>query len=217
MINNETFNILNKCNNLSDAAIKIFGKENYNNRQKIKKLSKNIGFDINVYKERKKKYCLCCSKLLTNTQKKFCSSSCAAKINNQKRKKYRYCLYCGKLLINFQKKFCSNKCQCEFEYKKHIYNWKNKNEIGVIGDYGIAKFIRRYMFEKHNNKCQLCGWKEINPHTNNIPLQIHHIDGNCLNNDEDNLQLLCPNCHSLTETFGSLNKNATRKDKRKRR
>lgn len=24
--------------------------------------------------------------------------------------------------------------------------------------------------------------------------------------DEENLQLLCPNCHSLTETFGNLNK-----------
>lgn len=37
-------------------------------------------------------------------------------------------------------------------------------------------------------------------------LQIHHIDGNHYNNEESNLQLLCPNCHSLTPTFGALNK-----------
>ena len=37
---------------------------------------------------------------------------------------------------------------------------------------------------------------------------IHHIDGNCLNNDESNLQVLCPNCHAMTENFGSRNKNA---------
>ena len=32
---------------------------------------------------------------------------------------------------------------------------------------------------------------------------LPHIDGN---NEESNLQLLCPNCHSLTPTFGALNK-----------
>lgn len=70
------------------------------------------------------------------------------------------------------------------------------------------------MFEKFNNKCQLCGWGIENPFTHKIPLQVHHIDGNCLNNKEDNLQLLCPNCHSLTATFGSLNKNSKRIDRR---
>lgn len=45
-------------------------------------------------------------------------------------------------------------------------------------------------------KCENCGlteWmgKEIN-------LEIHHIDGDRLNNDLSNLQLLCPNCHSNT-------------------
>ena len=28
----------------------------------------------------------------------------------------------------------------------------------------------------------------------------------CTNNKEENLQLFCPNCHSLTETFGNLKK-----------
>lgn len=34
-----------------------------------------------------------------------------------------------------------------------------------------------------------------------IPLQLHHKDGNHNNNNINNLQLLCPNCHSLTDTF----------------
>ena len=49
-----------------------------------------------------------------------------------------------------------------------------------------------------------------NQYSGKVPLQIHHIDGNCLNNKEENLQLLCPNCHSLTETFGNLNKKSKR-------
>ena len=67
----------------------------------------------------------------------------------------------------------------------------------------------KYMFEKFNNSCQKCGWNMKNEYTNLIPLTIHHIDGNCSNNIESNLSLLCPNCHSLTNNFGSRNKNAT--------
>lgn len=60
---------------------------------------------------------------------------------------------------------------------------------------------------KYSCKCQLCGWGKVNPYTNTIPLEIHHINGNYKNNNEDNLQLLCPNCHALTETYKSHNKN----------
>ncbi len=34
-----------------------------------------------------------------------------------------------------------------------------------------------------------------------IPLELHHVDGNNQNNSLDNLQLLCPNCHALTENY----------------
>lgn len=44
--------------------------------------------------------------------------------------------------------------------------------------------------------CQLTEWMGVP-----IPLQLHHIDGNHYNNSLENLQLLCPNCHSLTENF----------------
>jgi DNA-directed RNA polymerase subunit RPC12/RpoP len=36
-------------------------------------------------------------------------------------------------------------------------------------------------------------------------LEIHHIDGNYLNNTIENLQVLCPNCHSLTLNYKALN------------
>ena len=42
-------------------------------------------------------------------------------------------------------------------------------------------------------------------------LQIHHIDGDATNNREENLQVLCPNHHAMTEHFGSRNKNSTRR------
>jgi len=46
-----------------------------------------------------------------------------------------------------------------------------------------------------------------------IPLQIHHINGVHNDNRLENIQLLCPNCHSLTDTYAG--KNANRENKTK--
>ena len=127
-------------------------------------------------------------------------------------KKY-YCLNCGKELhqsSGSSHKFCNNKCQNEYKYKQFIERWKNGEEKGMRGACSTSLYIRKYLLEKYNNKCEKCGWGEVNQFTNTIPLEIHHIDGDCTNNKEENLQLLCPNCHSLTENFGSLNKNSKR-------
>lgn len=38
-----------------------------------------------------------------------------------------------------------------------------------------------------------------------IPLEVHHKDGDKTNNSLENLQLLCPNCHALTDTYRGKN------------
>jgi hypothetical protein len=38
-----------------------------------------------------------------------------------------------------------------------------------------------------------------------IPLELHHQDGNRFNNALENLKLLCPNCHALTENYRAKN------------
>lgn len=48
-------------------------------------------------------------------------------------------------------------------------------------------------------KCENCGLEEWLGQP--INLEIHHIDGDRLNNDLSNLILLCPNCHSYTVNF----------------
>lgn len=117
--------------------------------------------------------------------------------------------------IDGRKVYCSNKCQKEFQYKEYIIKWKNGEETGMRGDYQISLHIKRYLLEKYNNKCARCGWGMINKFTNTLPLEIEHIDGNYKNNKEDNLILLCPNCHSLTSTYKGANVNNGRKGRSK--
>jgi 5-methylcytosine-specific restriction endonuclease McrA len=95
----------------------------------------------------------------------------------------------------------------EFRSKEALSKWKNGEYTHTAG-FSMPRFIKRYMYEKVGYKCEKCGFSGINPYTSKTILQIHHIDGNCLNNDESNLQVLCPNCHAMTENFGSRNKNA---------
>lgn len=91
------------------------------------------------------------------------------------------------------------------KYENYISNWKQGLETGMRGQTTISRHIRRYLFEKFENKCSLCKWSQTNTFTGLIPLEVEHIDGNYKNNIEDNLTLLCPNCHSLTSTYRSLN------------
>ena len=50
-----------------------------------------------------------------------------------------------------------------------------------------------------DNRCECCdltSWMD-----SEISLELHHRDGNNRNHKLDNLEILCPNCHSQTETF----------------
>ena len=124
------------------------------------------------------------------------------------------CLNCGKELAGKQVKYCCHQCQLDFQHKQWIINWKNGKESGIRGKYGISQHLKRYLFEKYDYKCARCGWGEINPFTNTLPLEIEHIDGNYLNNTEENLIVLCPNCHSLTATYKGANKGNGRKERK---
>ena len=119
--------------------------------------------------------------------------------------KETHCLYCGKKLSATAMFYCDNTCHMSYRYLLYINQWQLGLVDGIRAFCEISSHIRRYLFEKYNGRCCKCGWAEINPVTGKVPLQIHHIDGDCTNNKEYNLELLCPNCHSVTPNFGSLN------------
>jgi 5-methylcytosine-specific restriction endonuclease McrA len=67
------------------------------------------------------------------------------------------------------------------------------------------RFLRSYIRE--NNlipyKCAKCGISEWNGKT--LSLELNHINGIYTDNRLENLQFLCPNCHSQVDTFGARN------------
>ena len=52
-------------------------------------------------------------------------------------------------------------------------------------------------------QCESCGISNWNGKL--ISLELNHKDGNNGNHSLDNLELLCPNCHSQTDTYRSKN------------
>lgn len=58
--------------------------------------------------------------------------------------------------------------------------------------------IKEELIVERGHRCEHCGnatWIG-----KPIALELHHIDGDPSHNEKTNLQLLCPNCHILTET-----------------
>lgn len=58
------------------------------------------------------------------------------------------------------------------------------------------KLLRDNLKQQICEKCLNRNWLG-----KSIPLELHHINGDRFDNRISNLQLLCPNCHALTDNY----------------
>lgn len=118
------------------------------------------------------------------------------------------CVNCNKEISfkwygNCKHKYCDNKCQRVHQYSNITLPRFNRGEIKE------RPLLRKILSKVRGYKCSCCDISEWNKKP--ITLQVNHIDGNCTNNMPKNLELICPNCHSQTDTFGARNKGNGRK------
>ena len=80
-----------------------------------------------------------------------------------------------------------------------------ENILVINSNYQSYKLKRRLIQEgfKENicERCKLSEWQGLP-----IPLELHHKNGNNRDNRLENIVLLCPNCHALTESYRGKNK-----------
>jgi hypothetical protein len=184
--------------------------------------------------KREKKICLQCNKefdCLISEERKFCSMSCSRTFLNLKesgekitkdnsliekdKKIFRICESCNseyeidRNYMSLKRKYCSIKCQKKLEREIKFDEIRNGVNHG-------SKIAKRFLIDLYGEKCMKCGWCEKNPISNKVPIELEHKDGNSENNNLENLELLCPNCHSLTPTYKALNKGKGRHKRRER-
>jgi hypothetical protein len=147
--------------------------------------------------------------------RKFCTRSCAASARNAA--KARQCERCGVTMHDTKasQRFCTADCYRTAEYERLVAEWVAGGRSGGRWD-GVNKFARRWLVETFGEACVVCGWCEIHPTTGRVPVQVDHIDGDPYNHRPENLRLLCPNHHSLTSTFGALNRGNGRSERYRR-
>ena len=149
---------------------------------------------------------------------KYCSRKCQALANRTQIK--TNCQICGKEFEHISSrcnkaKYCSRRCYHKAQYLKgsveyicrhcskrfrgspsHKRKYCSKACVNKAGrEIWKPRFstVRKTMVRrKMINECARCGFKTF-PKI----LGIHHKDRNRLNNELNNLEVLCPNCHSI--------------------
>jgi hypothetical protein len=86
---------------------------------------------------------------------------------------------------------------------KSRMNWSKGKFPKTKFEYGKCGNHKAVLIEERGYVCESCNLSEWMGKP--LTLELEHIDGDNQNNVRENLKLLCPNCHSYTETWKGKN------------
>ncbi|MEO8395241.1 MAG: hypothetical protein ABI700_19745 [Chloroflexota bacterium] len=130
-------------------------------------------------------------------------------MDRPKRKPPKLCINCGKPVAERHNQYCPD-CIAKRVYNRQFCHF-------ALEELKSDKSRRKWLIEARGYQCEECNLVEWRGKP--LALELHHLDGDTDNNSADNLKLLCPNCHSQTETFRQKNvlKDGKRQEVRRRR
>ena len=133
----------------------------------------------------------------------FCSLSC----RNSKEQTPEIRKKKSEAALNSDKVKAANRGRSQ-EHWSRIAEKRNaayKDKI-MSSKYSDLKFeqLRKRVLIEQEGKCNCCGISEWMGKP--LTLELEHKDGNHFNNQRGNLEMICPNCHSQTETWRGRNK-----------
>lgn len=83
------------------------------------------------------------------------------------------------------------------------HGWNKGQQQKNWSEYTTKASYKKHLIKLRGHICEACELSEWIGKP--IPIEIHHIDGNRANNSLDNLELLCPNCHAMTDNWRGRN------------
>lgn len=91
-----------------------------------------------------------------------------------------------------------------FIYEKEIKKKKSLEEILVENSNYKSSDLKKRLIKEgiKEDICEICGCSN-SWNGKPLTLQLDHINGNHYDNRIENLRIVCPNCHSQTETFST--------------
>lgn len=164
------------------------------------------------------KVCEFCSEAFNtpDSRKRFCNRSCSASYNNKGRNRHGRvwpkCKGCDRTACPDENRngYCSTECRHKDEVNLWLAGKLNGNR-----KYTHASYVKRYLEERSGLICEMPDCNESRKRANGSHiLQVDHIDGDWRNNKVENLRMICPSCHALTETWGAGNMGKGRKWKK---
>lgn len=134
----------------------------------------------------------------------FCSQACNKQYFYRKSyaaekrtKRISICLHCGEEVETYATKYCSLQCQQDHNTSLRILQW-------LAGETFTNRVIRRMLEVLRGYVCEVCELSEWKGKP--ITLEVEHKDGNSEDSSMDNVCLICPNCHSQTDTYKGKNR-----------